>query len=262
LDQNAFAYCLKTVTLLHIMTEEPNQYKPPYVVGADSISISQQYKTDDIFALSLLKPLLTDYPYLPFTGSALRPFCLAHMLNVIVINGRRTIIEFGSEISTILIARLIKKNKLNPTLLSIKNGLNWVKTLTGILQTEQMDDVVNVQCAPLKSSKRALDNSKWCDFKILKALVKRRKFDRVIIVGPAAWEPGRGNSRYPAVPFIANKLDGSFSIYLDDAVRHDERAVIKMWEEYAIHFNKASRSLAYYYKGVSFNTEPFNYCLF
>lgn len=245
------------------MTEEPNQDKSPYAVKSDFISVSQQYKTDDIFALSLLNPLLAYYPYLPFTSSSLRPFCLVHMLNDIIINSRRTIIEFGSGISTILIGRLIKKIKLNATLLSIENDLNWIKALSEILRAEQIDDVVNVQYAPLKSTKLALDNNKWYDVKILKEHVKDTKFDMVIIDGPAAWEPGKGRSRYPAVPFIANKLDKNFSIYLDDAIRPGEREVIKLWEaEYGINFTTAGRSLAYYYKGVAFNTEPFGYYLF
>jgi len=245
------------------MTEEPNQEKSASLSGADLVSISQQYKTDDIYAMSLLQPLLSNYTYLPFTGSSLRPFCLIHILNDIVINGRKSIIEFGSGISTVLIGRLIKKNKLNAKLLSIENDENWVKALMGILKTEQIDDVVTLHYAPLKFTKLALDRNKWYDVKALKAVVQGRKFDMVIIDGPAAWEPGKGRSRYPAVPFIAGKLDKNFSIYLDDAIRPGEREVIKMWEaEYGIHFSIASRSLAYCYRGTSFNTEPFSYYLF
>ena len=39
----------------------------------------QSKKSDDIYAMSILQPLLTDLPYLPFNGGALRPICVAYM---------------------------------------------------------------------------------------------------------------------------------------------------------------------------------------
>lgn len=244
------------------MIEKPGHSTSINKDYSDSTPLVQQYKTDDTYALSLLQPLLTNYAYLPFTGSSLRPFCMAHMVNDIVINNRKSIIEFGSGISTIMIGRLIKKNKLNATLLSIEDNQDWVKTLTAILKAEQIDDVINLQYVPLKACKLAHDNNKWYDVRTLKEHVKNKRFDMVIVDGPMAWEPGKGMARYPAVPFIANKLEKNFCIYLDDAIRPGEQKVIKTWEaEYGINFNIASKSLAFYYGGKAFHTEPFSYYL-
>src|SRR5690606_36365313 len=69
-----------------------------------------KFFSEDILSVNFLNTLMNGYPYLPFSGSSLRPFCLNHILNDIVINNRKHIIEFGSGISTILIGRLIKKN--------------------------------------------------------------------------------------------------------------------------------------------------------
>lgn len=215
---------------------------------------------EDNYAMGLLQPLINGYPFIPFTGSSLRPFCLAHMVNDIIINSRQNIIEFGSGISTVIIGRLIKRNSLNTTLLSIEHDAGWVDALKGILKNEQIDDVVTVKHAPLKPCKLALENNEWYDLKILKDHTKSKKFDMLIIDGPPAWEANKGKARYPAVDFISKKLSKNFSIYLDDAVRKGEQEIIKKWEtDYGIQFKIAGKTLAYYYGGNAFNTEPYMY---
>ncbi len=230
------------------------------IYGLERTIKVDSYIAEDNYALNLLQPLINGYPYLPFTGSSLRPFCLAHMINDIVINKRQNIIEFGSGISTVMIGRLIKKNNLNSTLLSIEHDAGWVDALKGILKNEQIDDVVTVLHAPLKPCKSALDSNEWYDLKILKDYTKGKKFDMVIIDGPPAWEANKGTARYPAVDFISSKLSKNFSIYLDDAIRKGEQEIIKKWEvDYGIQFRISGKTLAHYYGGISFNTEPFIY---
>ncbi len=212
------------------------------------------------YALGLLQPLINGYPLLPFTGASLCPFCLAHIINDIVINRRKNIIEFGAGLSTIMIARLIKKNNLNTTILSIENNEEWAISLTEIIQCEGTNDVAEVKYVPLTACKLAVDGNDWYDVKTLKKYTKGKKYDMAIIDGPTAWQPGKGMARYPAVPFISNQLADDFSIYLDDAIRAGEQKVIKTWEEeYGIKFNIAGKTLAYYYGGTSFYTDLFNY---
>jgi len=230
------------------------------ISGLERINHFNSCKSEDNYALSLLQPLINDYPYLPFTGSSLRPFCLAHMINDIVVNNRKKIIEFGSGISTIMIGRLIKKNNLNATLLSIEHDEKWINTLTQILKNEQIDDIIEVKHSSLKPCKLALEDNEWYDLKTLKDYTKAKKFDMVIIDGPPAWEAGKSTARYPAVDFISNKLSKNFSIYLDDAIRAGEQEIIKRWEaDYGIRFKISGKTLAYYYGGNAFTTEPFIY---
>lgn len=230
------------------------------IFGLEKNAKVDSYIAEDNYTLNLLQPLINGYPYLPFTGSSLRPFCLAHMINDIVINSRKNIIEFGSGISTVMIGRLIKRNNLNATLLSIEHDEGWVNVLNLILRNEQLDDVIQVKHSPLNTCELALDNNEWYDVQTLKDHTKRKKFDMVIIDGPPAWEASKGTARYPAVDFISNKLSKNFSIYLDDAIRRGEQEIIKKWEtDYGIQFTISGKTLAYYYGGVSYNTEPFIY---
>jgi len=217
-------------------------------------------RLDDIYGLTMLQTLLIGYPYLPFTGSSLRPYCIAQIINDILVNDRLNIIEFGSGLSTILIARLIKKNNLKGKLLSIDHNKAWFVTLSNLLESEGLTDIVDVCYAPLDECELGIESNYWYDLRILRRRVENNKFDLVIIDGPPAWEANKLKARYPALSFISENLTDRFSIYLDDANRPGEKAIIELWEkEYGIKFGISANSLAYYSEGNSFFTHPLAY---
>jgi len=212
----------------------------------------------DAYALNLLQPLLNGYPFIPFTGASLRPFCLLHMLNDIVINDRKNIIEFGSGLSTIMIGRLIKKNNLDTKVLSVEHDEGWIQALTGILKKENTGDVVTLLHAPLQACALTAMNTHWYNLEVLRKEVQQQEFDMVIVDGPPAWQKGKERARYPALPFIKDRLKDRFSVYLDDVNRPGEQAILQSWKrEYGFEFTTAGGSLSYYYSKDSFYTEPF-----
>jgi hypothetical protein len=219
-------------------------------------------KLEDTYSLALLSPLLSDFPFIPFTGASLRPFCLAHIINDIVINGRKHIMEFGSGISTVMIGRLIKMNKLDATLVSIEHDQAWVEVLNGLLAREDLHHCVRVAWVPLATSDLVLDANKWYDTGILEGSLSSAAFDMVIVDGPPAWETGKGKARYPALPFVYDKLSERCSVYLDDADRAGERAVLALWhQKFPLRFTLTGSTLAFAYRGESFYTEPLAYSL-
>lgn len=219
-------------------------------------------KLEDIYALALLNPLLSGSPFIPFTGASLRPFCLAHIINDIVINERRHIIEFGSGISTVMIGRLIKRNKLASTLVSIEHDQAWVEVLSSLLAREDLHHCVKVAWVPLATSDLVLDANTWYDTEILQRSLSSAVFDMVIVDGPPAWEAGKGKARYPALPFIYDKLSERCSVYLDDADRAGEREVLALWHQrFPFRFTLTGNTLAFACRGGSFYTEPLVYSL-
>lgn len=228
--------------------------------GFDQVANDYDPIIADIYALNLLQPLIQGYPFLPFTGSSFRPFCLAHIINDITINGRKNIIEFGSGVSTVLIGRLIKKNNLKATILSIDHDENWLKVLTALISNEGLDSIVTLVHAPLAANALALDNNFWYDLEVLSKMTKNGFYDMMIVDGPPAWEISKAKSRYPALSFIIKNLSPNFSIYLDDANREGELFILKTWEKEArIKFKITGGTLAFSYSGLSFYTEPFIY---
>lgn len=219
-----------------------------------------KFLSEDILSINLLSSLIQGYPYIPFSGGSLRPSSLNHIVNDIVINNRSNIIEFGSGISTIVIARLIKKNNLDAILVSVEHDLDWGNQLSKLLNNENLQDVVKLCHAPLSECALSLDNNLWFNSKSLNAYIKDKKFDMVIVDGPPAWMKEKKRSRYPAFPFMIDNLHENYSVYLDDAMREGEQAILKLWEEkFSIKFKYSGNSLAYYYHGNSFFTEPYVY---
>ena len=212
---------------------------------------------DDIYALHLIQGLL-DGPYLPFTNSALRPFCLAYIFNDIIVNARENILEFGSGISTILMGRLIKKNNTGARVLSIEHHAEWAQAVQAAIRSEGLEDIVRIVHAPLRPCSFAIDANTWYDMDVCNSVFPAQPFDLVIIDGPPAYEAPKKTARYPALPFIYEKLADRFGVFLDDADREGEQAILKRWEAaLAVQFRIAGGSLAYACRGNNFNQEIF-----
>lgn len=214
-------------------------------------------KTEDLYGLNLLQNLIQGHPQLPFTGAAMRPYCLIHVINDILVNKREKIIEFGCGVSTVLLARLIKLNDLKATIISIEHIEGWGMEINRKLAQEGLQDIAKVIHVPLGKCELAVEDNEWYLTDILEKELKDLHFDMVIVDGPPAWQASKGMSRYPAFPFIASSLSERFSIYLDDANRPGERAVLQGWtENYGMTFNISGASFAYYYNGEAYFTEP------
>ncbi|WP_205510392.1 class I SAM-dependent methyltransferase [Longitalea arenae] len=214
-------------------------------------------RTEDVYSLGLLQPLMQGYPYLGFTGFSMRPYCINHIINDIIINGRQCIIEFGAGISTILISRLIKKNGLNTTVISVDHEDAWAKLINEQLKNEQLCEVATVISIPLRPCDLALDGSLWYAVDLLNLALKDRQFDMAIIDGPPAWEPSKERARYPALPYLIDRLQSRSSVYLDDVNRKGEQDIIERWKkEFGLAFNIAGSSLAWCTLGQAFHTAP------
>lgn len=213
----------------------------------------------DNYAMTLLQPLLKDGRLLPFTGASLRPLCLLHLVNDIVVNHRIKILEFGSGISTIIMGRLIKLNELKSKIISVEHDASWAVEMRNLIALEKLDEIVRIVHAPLISDQRTLPTNQWYDT----AIVERELndvFDMVIIDGPPAWETQKMEARYQALPFVFPKLAEKSIVYLDDANREGEQRIINRWEkEFSIKFKTTGNTLAYFTQGENFFAEPIIY---
>lgn len=211
----------------------------------------------DIYALSLLQPLLESAPMLPFTNSALRPYCAAHILNDIMANSRKAILEFGAGVSTVLMARLARRNGIDATIISVEHDGEWLEAVAESLRKEGLQEAVKLVHAPLEPCQMASATSEWYGEAALREALAGLRFDLVIVDGPPAYQQGKGEARYPALPFVRDALAESCSLYLDDANREGERSVLKKWElESAFRFRLVGGSLAFASAGRAFNVVP------
>ena len=226
-----------------------------------SLEISQATNKStlkDIHAYLLIQDLVRFPEYFAITNSSLRFHTLAVILNDILINNRRQIIEFGSGISTLAIANLIKKNKLECNFISVEDNEEWFQYLKSFLTRNDLQKYVNIIFAPLKKNSLALENNLWYSDEVLQNNISSDfKFSLAIIDGPAAWKPKIRFSRYPAVPYLVNILSEESSIYLDDTNRKGEKEIMSLWNiKYKIKFEPINDTSAVSIKGKKLNTIP------
>lgn len=172
--------------------------------------------------LSLLSPLINDWSYLPVTDSAPGPQFFVHLFNDIIINQKKEIIEFGSGISTILLARFLAKNHINARVLSVDHDDRWQDIVANCLKADGIEQNIQFICSPvIKGAAHS-----WYD-KSRIGLPEDFIADTVVVDGPIGNVP---LARFGAVPFIKDHLSKScYTIYLHDTDRPDEQEILRCW---------------------------------
>lgn len=192
--------------------------------------------------------------YLPHTNSSLNYSTLSYLLNDILINDRSSIIEFGSGISTIYMAKLAEINKKKIEIVSVDHDENWIRILKTLLTEEDLSQNVTFINSGMKVDKHSLNNTEWFDGELISKNIKGKAFDLVIVDGPIAYTKSKRLSRFPALPFINNYLSEKHAILLDDTNRKGESQIIKMWEnQFGYRFKKLSETAKIASKGDYYN---------
>jgi predicted O-methyltransferase YrrM len=212
------------------------------------------YNIKNVLSENILSQYINGYRYLPISNSALDFYTINMIINDIAINNRKHIIEFGSGISTIIIARFLKREKKIAHIYSVDNNLNWHNSLLQIIKEEELTEYITLLHAELCDSNISLNKLLWFNTKIIQDSIGNNLFDMIIIDGPEAHNQELALARYPALIFIYGYLNKNYSIFLDDANRVGEMKIIKLWEKaYKIQFKKISKTLAVCLNGESFN---------
>ncbi len=181
----------------------------------------------DNYALSLLRPF--HFEYIPWTAAAMAPSAICALLNEILINRRKTVVEFGAGISTLYIAKMMQD--IEGQLISFEHDRAWLSVVENMLAKHNVADSAKVIHAPLGSCSCALDGREWYNEDVVKAALAGKVLDGVIVDGPPASDPALELARYPAVPVIREFLGESFFVFLHDIDRPGETCVFKKWED-------------------------------
>jgi hypothetical protein len=183
----------------------------------------------DLMAIQQLSSLSTSF--LPWTGPAILPSGLVKVLNLISIYSYRSIVECGSGISTVYIAKLLRQMG-DGHLYSIEHDAAWAGVLQSILKREELEDYVTIVVAPLTDCELAQPPNQWYDRKAIEAKLIDTTIDLLLVDGPPANKKGRHLSRYPAVPYFQPLLSQHYAIILDDINRSGESWIMRKWESF------------------------------
>lgn len=229
------------------------------LVNSVSYHELSKHMNADILAYAQLSKLLGDQ-YIPITEYSLRPYTIAHILNDIIINKRKIIVEFGSGISTIFINHLNKKYNLDIKLFSIDHDQSWQHTLRK-LYLNKNDDSVDLIHAPLGPTKNGVkDEQLWYEEQIVNQKLANIKADLIIIDGPPGGEQNE-YARYPAIEIVKNNLNIEGIVLVDDISRVQEKKIVSDLERLGFNANWSLRHCMLS-KSVGFNTNPFGKALY
>jgi Methyltransferase domain len=193
---------------------------------------ARDWDAADLEALEILRPLLDAGGYLPWTEGALRPSALVVVCNEIVLADRLEIVELGSGVSTIVLARLMREREGRLT--ALEHHPDWATVVRSQLKREGLTHVARLLEAPLEEHPLALDDAPWYAERAVAELPEA--IELLLVDGPPGYGDGMERSRYPALPALEPRLEPGAMVILDDATRPGEREILERWGELGWHF--------------------------
>jgi ribosomal protein S18 acetylase RimI-like enzyme/predicted O-methyltransferase YrrM len=175
-------------------------------------------------------------PSLGWGPGAMLPAGILAVCDDVIANDRRRVVELGSGLSTVLLARLLTRLR-GPhdwRLAAVEHDRAWVRQVTAELDRERIGHHVTIVHAPLAEHALTQDGLQWYDDAAMAAGLDRalggQRIDLLVVDGPPAFAPGFGLARYPALPALHHRLWPGATVVLDDIDRPGEREVLRRWE--------------------------------
>ena len=166
----------------------------------------------------------------------MRPAGIVAVCNDVVFNGRRRVVELGSGVSTILLARLLTQRRPlgGFRMAAVEHDAHWAQWVTDQLDREDIGHDVVVVHAPLLPHALAERGLQWYDDAVVAAgldvALQGDLIDLLLVDGPPAYAVGHGLARYPALPVLHDRLALGATVVLDDVERPGEQAILRRWE--------------------------------
>lgn len=160
----------------------------------------------------------------PMRGPVISPDAAWRLYQHTITHRPETVVEFGSGVSTLLIAHALERNG-NGTLISLDHEPRFAKATETLLQPHNLEHRVKIHCAPLRSH-RTLDGlcELYYDTTPLEAI---EAVDLVLVDGPPrTLDP---YIRDLALPVMAPRMSTGGTLFLDDASRPGEQAILQRW---------------------------------
>jgi predicted O-methyltransferase YrrM len=135
----------------------------------------------------------------------------------------KQILECSSGLTTLMLARCCQINGVGHVI-SLEDGLLYADNTRAYIDHYDLSDYVSVVHAPLQEM--VVDGRLYVWYSTND--IPEAGIDMLVIDGPSGFI--QKYSRYPALPVCRPYLAKRCNIYLDDAAREDEQAIVNMWQ--------------------------------
>lgn len=180
-----------------------------------------------IESLLFIYNILPNLKYFPSTrGWAGSPDFLKKIVEIIISQKPRLVVEASSGVSTVVIGLALKKNNYGNSL-SLEHDPTYLQQTNKFIEINQIEDYTSLHNCPLVEYEIENELLKWYQTDKLDIT---DKIDILVIDGPP--RKTQKLARYPAIPILFPYLSDRFTILLDDAKRPDEILVIEKWVKF------------------------------
>lgn len=176
------------------------------------------------FTAQLQDELALPHPLPPMRGWAASPDYLLHLVRYCRTARPQRIVECGSGISTIVLARCCQQQGAGHVT-SLDQDARFAAQTREELVRFGLSDWATVIDAPMQT--HTLEGEEWQWY--AKDAVPSGPFDLVNVDGPVSVFAGKPLARYPAGPLLIAKLDPAGAAFLDDSDRPGEQDVVRRW---------------------------------
>ncbi len=163
---------------------------------------------------------------------AASPDFLKLVVETILTEKPKLVVELGSGISTILAGKALEKNGAGD-LISIDHDDKYAELTRKKICLEKLSDITKVVTAELKMHPINGQNYMWYEPSFVKEI--KQNIDLLIIDGPPRII--NKNARFPAIPLLKEYFTDDTVILLDDGRRKDEQNTVKLWLKELDKFN-------------------------
>lgn len=175
--------------------------------------------------LSLLNFLRFTAPF-PVTDSYVAaPDLLLHLANTIAIERPTLVVECGSGVSTLVMARTAQLLSRRTRVVALEHDPEYVDRSRQLLAMHDVQAFAEVRYTPLEAVNIAKHATAWYAPDQINDL---EDIDLLLVDGPPTTVGPY--ARYPAVPVFQKRLSERAVVLLDDAARKDEAEVALRWE--------------------------------
>src|SRR5919108_320109 len=111
----------------------------------------------DLHGWQVLRPLLDAGGFLPWTEGAMSPTGLATVATEISLAERTLVVELGSGVSTVVLARL--ERELGGKVFAVEHSPEWAGWVRRALERDGLEELATVIEAPLRPHPLSLDGA-------------------------------------------------------------------------------------------------------
>jgi hypothetical protein len=235
-----------TVCLLGITLYSLNKLRNVHLM-LFSMKAQSQHDSNALYRqLELLLGLYVDLGLtksMPVTRDwAASPDFLMELVRYALSNKPRTVVECSCGTSTVVLARCMQLNG-GGKVYSLEHDAVYAQETRAQLARHGLSEFAEVLVTPLQPVKIDGDTWSWYGVECLPATLQ---IDMLAIDGPP--KTTGSLARYPAGPVLFPKLAAQAAVFLDDADRPDETAILQRWKQ---EFPTLEQSMRFCEKGCA-----------